>query len=95
MQHSSLKEIWIRKHLIWMLAVRDIRLRYKQSMFGILWAVIRPLVLMIAFTYLFGSVANLPSSGVPYPVFVFSGLMAWDLFANIVQGSASSITAHI
>lgn len=79
---------------MWMLAMRDIKVRYKQSILGGLWAVVRPLMLMIVFTYLFGAVANLPTNGLPYPVFVFAALIAWDLFANIVIGCASSITSH-
>ena len=87
-------ELWGRRHLVRMLAVQEIKARYKQSILGGLWAVVRPLILMIVFTYLFGSVANLPASGVPYPVFVFAALIAWDLFANIVIGCASSITSN-
>lgn len=77
-----------------MLVVRDIKIRYKQSVLGGLWAVVRPFMLMIVFTYLFGTVANLPTNGAPYPAFVFAALIAWDLFANIVQGCASSITSN-
>lgn len=87
-------ELWARRHLLWMLVVRDIKVRYKQSLFGGLWAVARPLMLMLVFTYLFGTVAKLPADGVPYPVFVFAALIAWDLFANIVLGCASSVTSH-
>jgi lipopolysaccharide transport system permease protein len=87
-------ELWVRRYLVWMLTVRDIKVRYKQSVLGFMWAVVRPLMLMIVFSYLFGSIANLPNNGLPYPVFVFAALIAWDLFANIVQGCANSITSN-
>ncbi|WP_197471851.1 ABC transporter permease [Methylomonas koyamae] len=77
-----------------MLVMRDIRLRYKQSALGGFWAVARPLVLMVVLAYLFGGVANLSASGIPYPIFVFAALIAWDLFANVIQGCASSITSN-
>lgn len=87
-------ELWTRRHLIWMLAVRDIKIRYKQSILGVLWAIVRPIMLMFVFTYLFGTLADLSTHGAPYPLYVFSALIAWDLFANIVQGSANSVISH-
>jgi lipopolysaccharide transport system permease protein len=89
-----LAEIWDRRNLLWVLACSDIKSRYKQSAFGFVWAVIRPLMLMIVFVYLFGTIANLPADGHPYPIFVFSALIAWDLFAKIVQGCSSSVISH-
>ena len=87
-------ELWARRHLALMLAIREVKTRYKQSMLGFIWAIARPLIQVIVFTYLFGSVAKLPSGTVPYPLFVFSALLAWDLFSNIVQGCAASIISH-
>lgn len=90
----SPQELWARRHLAWMLAVREVKVRYKQSALGGAWAVIRPLVMMVVFTFLFGVVAKLPGEGVPYPVYVLAALIGWDLFANIVIGSAHSITSN-
>lgn len=87
-------ELWARRHLAWMLSVREIKVRYKQSALGAAWAVIRPLVMMVVFTFLFGTLAQLPDEGVPYPIYVFAALIGWDLFANVVLGSATSITAN-
>jgi lipopolysaccharide transport system permease protein len=87
-------EMWMRRHLALMLSVREIRIRYKQSMMGGLWAVVRPLVMMLVFTFLFGSVAKLSGGDVPYPLYVFAALIGWDLFANVVTGCAGSITKN-
>ena len=63
------------------LALRDIRVRYKQTALGIAWSVLQPLFMMIVFSILFGRIAKIPSDGVPYPVFVFSGLLMWNFFS--------------
>lgn len=87
-------EIWARRHLIWMLSVREIKTRYKQSMLGWMWAVIRPLAVMVSFTYLFGAIAKLDTDGAPYPIYVFAAQLAWDVFASIVLGCTTSVTAN-
>jgi lipopolysaccharide transport system permease protein len=87
-------ELWARRRLMWTLAARDITVRYKQAVLGALWAIVRPVLLMIVFTYLFGTLADLSTHGAPYPLYVFSALIAWDLFANIVQGSANSVISQ-
>jgi len=91
---SEFAKIWDRRNLILLLASTEIKLRYKQSLLGGLWAVVRPVMLMLVFTYLFGTLAKLDSAGIPYPAFVFAALIAWDLFANIVQGCTTSVTSH-
>ncbi len=87
------REIWAYRELLWVLALRDIRVRYKQAVLGAAWAVIRPLLQMLIFTLLFGKLAKIPSDGVPYPVFVFAGLLPWTFFATIVGASANSLVA--
>ena len=73
--------------------MRDIRIRYKQSVVGILWAVIQPVMTMIVFTLLFGRLAKIPSDGIPYPVFAFAALVPWQLFQRaLTQASASLVT---
>ncbi len=91
------KELWKYRELFFFLAVRDIKVQYKQTVIGILWAVVRPLLTMIVFTIVFGKIAKLPSDGVPYPILVFSGLLPWQLFATALQSSSNSVigSSHI
>jgi len=80
------------RELFYFLAWRDVLVRYKQTIIGVLWAVVRPLLTMLALTFVFGRIAKLPSVGVPYPVMVFTATCAWQLFANsLTEGSTSLI----
>lgn len=87
------REIWAYRELLWVLALRDVRVRYKQAVLGASWALIRPLTQMLIFTVLFGRLAKIPSDGVPYSVFVFAGLLPWTFFATTVAASAGSLVA--
>ncbi len=78
------------RELFVFMALRDILVRYKQTIIGIAWSVIRPLLSMAIFTVIFGRVAKLPSDGVPYPIMVFSALLPWQYFANSMQSSSES-----
>lgn len=87
------RELWAHRELLMTLTMRDIRIRYKQTAIGVLWAVIQPVVTMVIFTLLFGRLARLPSDGLPYSVFVFTALLPWQLFARaLTQGSTSMVT---
>lgn len=77
-----------------MLMVREVKSRYKQSLLGGLWAVIQPLMTVVVFTYLFGEVAGLPTHDIPYPIYVYAGLLGWNVFAGVVDGSATSIISN-
>ena len=80
------------RELFFFMAWRDILVRYKQTMIGVAWGVIRPLLSMVIFTVIFGRVAKLPSEGtVPYPIMVFSALLPWQYFSNAMQASAESL----
>lgn len=79
------------RELFVFMALRDILVRYKQTVIGVAWSVIRPLLSMIIFTVIFGRVAKLPSEGVPYPIMVFSALLPWQYFANSMQSSSESL----
>src|SRR5215471_7774584 len=80
------RDLWHYRELFVILAWRDVAVRYKQTVIGIAWAVIRPLLTMIVFTIVFGKLAGLSSDGgVPYPVLVFAGMLPWFLFANILS----------
>jgi len=81
------------RELFYFLAWRDILVRYKQTVIGILWAVLRPLLTLLIFVFIFGRVAKLPAQGMPYPVMVFAGLLPWQLFStSLTECSTSLIT---
>ena len=77
--------------LLFFLVWRDVKVRYKQTVVGVLWVVIQPIMTMIIFNFIFGRLAGLPSQGVPYPLFVFAGLIPWQLFATGLNGASNSI----
>jgi lipopolysaccharide transport system permease protein len=87
----DLKELWAYRELLWVLTARDIKVRYKQTILGIAWAVIQPVMIMIVFSIFFGRLAKVPSEGFPYPVFVYAGLLPWTFFANAISQSSNSI----
>ena len=87
----GLRDIWAHRELLYFLTWRDIKIRYKQTALGVLWAVIQPLLPMIIFTLFFGKLAGIPSDGVPYAVFAYAGLLPWTYFSNAVANSAVSI----
>jgi lipopolysaccharide transport system permease protein len=85
------KELWRYRELFYFFTWRDIKIKYKQTVLGFLWAVLQPLMMMIIFTLFFGRVLNVPSQNLPYPVFVFSGLLIWNLFSTGLTNSANSM----
>ena len=87
----DLKEIWHYRELLYFLTKRDIKVRYKQTVLGGLWAIIQPVFTMVVFTLFFGRLAKIPSEGMPYPVFVYAGLLPWTYFANAVSTSGNSL----
>ena len=88
------EDLWRYRELFYFLAWRDILVRYKQTVVGIAWALIRPFVAMVVFTVILGKLAKLPSGGVPYPILVFCGLLPWQLFSNSFAESGNSIIAN-
>src|SRR4051812_18929881 len=89
-----LGELWHYRELLYILAWRDVKVRYKQALLGAAWAVIQPLALMAIFTLLFSRIANVPTGNVPYPIFAFVGLVPWTLFANGAAGSGNSLVGN-
>jgi lipopolysaccharide transport system permease protein len=85
------KEIWNYRELLYFLTKRDIKVRYKQTVLGGLWAVIQPAFTMLVFTLFFGRLAKMPSDGLPYPIFVYAGLLPWTYFANALSASGNSL----
>jgi lipopolysaccharide transport system permease protein len=85
------KDLWRYRDLFYFLAWRDILVRYKQTVIGIAWALIRPFLTMIVFTIVFGNLAKLPSEGAPYPILVFSAMLPWQFFANSLAECSNSL----
>ena len=88
------RDLWRYRELFYFLAWRDILVRYKQTVIGIAWALLRPLLTMIVFTVVFGSIAKLPSNGVPYPILVFAGLLPWQFFSNALSECSNSLISN-
>lgn len=88
------KDLWRYRELFIFMAWRDILVRYKQTVIGIAWSIIRPLAAMIVFTIVFGNLAKLPSEGAPYPILVFSAMLPWQLFSNSLTESSNSLIAN-
>jgi lipopolysaccharide transport system permease protein len=93
-QVVNVAELWRYRELLFFLVWRDVKVRYKQTVLGAAWAVLQPLAAMLVFTLFLGRVAALPSDEVPYPLFVFAGLLPWTLFANAVTSSSQSIVGN-
>jgi lipopolysaccharide transport system permease protein len=90
----KLKDIWKYRELLYFLVWRDIKVSYARTNLGVGWAVLKPVLTMVVFTFIFGWLTQLPSDGVPYPIFVYSALLPWQLFARLVAGSGSSMVAN-
>src|SRR6059036_731964 len=88
------RDLWHHRELFYFLAWRDILVRYKQTVVGVAWSLIRPLLTMVIFTVIFGKIAKLPSDGVPYPILVFCGLLPWQFFANALAESGNSLVSN-
>lgn len=88
------RDLWRFRELFGMLAWRDLLVRYKQTVFGVAWSVIRPVLTMFIFTFVFSRIAKLPAGGVPYPLLVYSGLLPWQFFATAFQDSSNSLVLN-
>jgi lipopolysaccharide transport system permease protein len=88
---AELGELWAHRELFSFLVWRDVKLRYKQTALGIAWAVLQPLLAMVAFTVVFGRFARLPSDGVPYALFAYAGLVPWMFFTTAITQAADSL----
>ncbi len=88
------RQAWAYRELLFFLSWRDVKVRYKQTALGVLWAVIQPLFTMVIFTVLFGRVAKISSNGVPHPVFYFSGLLPWLFVQNAVTNASMSLVSN-
>lgn len=88
------RDIWRYRDLLGFLTLRDIRVRYKQTVLGVGWALIQPVVTTGIFSFVFGKLAGMPSGGVPYPLLVLAGLLPWQLFSSALAGSSASLISN-
>ena len=85
------RELWEARELLYFLVLRDVKVRYKQTVLGVAWAVLQPFFTMLVFTVIFGRFAKIPSDGLPYAVFVFAGLLPWTFFSNNISQASMSL----
>lgn len=88
------RELWHYRELFWFLGLRDVMVRYKQTVLGIAWAVLEPVMVMIVFTVIFGKVAKLPSDNIPYPILTFAAILPWNLFSKTLSEGSNSLVAN-
>jgi homopolymeric O-antigen transport system permease protein len=86
-----LRDLWLYRELVYFLAWRDVKVRYKQTVLGAAWALLQPLLTMVVFSLFFGRLAHMPSEGVPYPLFTFAALVPWTFFSNGLTQSSNSL----
>jgi lipopolysaccharide transport system permease protein len=89
-----LSELWRYRELVYFLAWRDVKVRYKQAALGAAWAILQPLLSMIVFTLFFGKLAGIPSDGIPYPLFAYCALVLWTYFSGVVGQAGQSLVAN-
>jgi len=90
----NIKEIWHYHELLYFLIWRDIKIRYRQTLLGAIWAMLQPILTMVVFSIIFGNFAKLPSDGVPYPIFTFVALLPWQLFSTSLSRSSESVVGE-
>ena len=93
-RHQWLSELWHAREVVYFLALRDVKLRYRQTFLGVAWAVIQPLFTMALFMFVFGTMAKIPTDGIPGPIFYFSALVPWTYFSTAVGQSGTSIVTN-
>jgi len=86
-----LRDVWEYRELLYFLVWRDVKVRYKQTLLGATWAIIQPFMTMVVFSIFFGRLANIPSDGIPYPIFSFAALVPWTFFANGLTNASNSL----
>ena len=88
------KDLWRYRELLYFLSWRDILVRYKQTVIGVAWSVIRPVLTMIVFTVIFGKLAKFPSGNAPYAILVYAAMLPWQFFANALSESSNSLISN-
>lgn len=90
----GLEELWQYRELFYFFTWRDVKVKYKQTFLGFTWAILQPLLMMVIFSVFFGQALNVPSENLPYPVFVFSGLLLWNIFASGITAAGNSMVSN-
>lgn len=90
----SLPDLWVYRELLLLLAWRDVKVRYKQTVFGIVWVVFQPLITTLIFTVFLGRLARIPTDNIPYPLFAYTGLLAWTFFSTAVTNTGGSLVSN-
>src|SRR6187399_1817696 len=93
-EHQYWRDLWIYRELFYFLAWRDLLIRYKQTVVGVAWSLIRPLLTMIVLTVVFGKLGKMPSGGVPYPLLVLCGMLPWQFFSTALSESGNSLVTN-
>src|SRR6266404_5919909 len=87
-------DLWRYRELFYILAWRDLSVRYKQTAIGVIWAILRPFIAMVIFSVVFGRIAKMPSNGAPYPILVFAAMLPWQFFANALTEAGNSLVTN-
>jgi lipopolysaccharide transport system permease protein len=90
----NLRDLWEYRELLYFLVWRDVKVRYKQTVLGAAWAILQPFLTMVVFSIFFGRLAKVPSDGIPYPIFTYTALLPWQLFAYSLTESGNSLVAN-
>jgi lipopolysaccharide transport system permease protein len=90
----NLRDLWIYRELVFFMIWRDIKVRYKQTLLGAAWAVIQPVLTMLVFNFVFGTIAKVPTEGIPYPIFSYVALLPWGLFSAALNNASRSLTTN-
>lgn len=91
---ADIQEVWSHRGLLYFFIWRDLKVRYKQTAIGVLWAVFQPLVTMLVFSVFFGTMLKVPSDNVPYPIFVYTGLLFWQFFSGALTDTSNSLVSN-
>src|SRR3989344_2395670 len=91
---DDFRELWNYKELLYFFSWRDLKVRYKQTLIGALWAILQPMTTMVVFTVFFGKLAKMPSDGVPYPIFVYAGLLFWQFFSSALPETSNVLISN-
>lgn len=90
----NLRDLWLYRELVYFLTWRDLKVRYKQTLLGASWAILRPFLTMVVFSIFFGQLAEMPSDDMPYPIFAFVALLPWELFSNALSVASRSLVSN-
>lgn len=88
------RELWNYRELVYFFSWRDLKVRYKQTVIGVGWAIFQPFITMVVFSVFFGKFAKIPSDGIPYPIFVYVGLLIWQFFSNALSETSNSLISN-